>query len=411
MFIYQPNFILELLLVLAVAGSIVKPQMLTALGIAIFLVRPNERMELNVPFIPVIIVLLSFLILLNIKRVVNREIIAKHKYLLIFLALIFVQTVVINPSDFMGNMRYVIDGLVLYCATIIFMNDDRSLKMLCYAIIFSAFLICFEPLYYHFAEPVGSPLWRIFHTFIGQFTNVRLQGWGMWNNANELAFIAALGVGNLVYLAFKFKEKLYFFASALLIPFFMLVIFLTASRAGFASLLLIFFPMIFLLKRQSFKYVGILLLACAITGSYLITPERTDTQASSKERSELVTEGIAMVSGNPVTGMGFGKARNYMDGRPLHNVYLQAFAEMGIPGGMLLLLYLFRIWRNLYKDFRDRNETYNAVAVGIFMSSIFYFFWANQLLSILFFLIMAQMTSIMVNIERQMTDSREAVSV
>ena len=391
-YIYQPNTLLSILILIALLASIVKPQLLTALATGILLIRPNERMDLSIPFIQVIVPALLFVIIINSRKLshcINDKV---NKYLFTFIALIIAQTIVYNPHEIINNIMWIVGGLLLYCAIVIFMDDDKGIKWLCYATIISCFIICYEPIYYHYTEVEGSELWNLFHLA----KSGRLQAWGMWANANETAFIACIGVANVIFITYKCKYKYLYVASALLVPFFVLVVFLTASRAGSVSLLLIFVPCIIFIRQASVKILIISIIMCILAASHILTPERTDAEGSLAERVDLRYRGKHLVLESPLMGLGFNRSKYELGGMSIHNTYVQAFAETGIPGGLLLIAYLYhlgiRLYRNIKHTISSRFNRYLIVYVGLYSSTIFYLYWGNQLLTILFFLVMAHLT-------------------
>lgn len=391
-FIYQQSLLLEYLLVLCVFASVFKPRILVALATAIVLLRPNERMDSSVPFMEVLVPVLFIALVLNIDRLKEQADNASGKYLNYFILLVLAETLLLHTADFANIFIFVSVGYLLYYATILFMVDEYGMKLLCRTIILCCFLICLEPLYYHCTEIQGSQLWNMFHLP----KSGRLQAWGMWANANETAFIACLGISNAVFLASKYKSVQHFSVAFLLVPFFAVIIFMTASRAGFASFLLIFLPSIVLAKKKSVRILAVVAILFAIAVSHSLTPERTDAQGSADERSDLRYMGKQIVKKYPLMGIGLMQARYEARGRPLHNTYLQAFAETGIFGGFLLTAFLFSLGRKLYEIFKVNRESntnpHLIFVLGLYCSSIFYFFWGNQLLSIFFFLVIAEVT-------------------
>jgi len=400
-FIYQPNLILEILLIIAILVSMVKPQFLTALATVILMVRPNERMDLDIPFIKIMIPALLLVIMFNFSMLRAKRPHVGLKYLAYFIGLIFIQSQLFYQEDFTFAYIPIGVGLLLFVAVIMFMNDDFGVKLFSYAIILSCFLICFEPIYYHFTESQGSVLWNLFHSYHEN----RLQAWGMWANANETAFIACIGVANLLFLVLKHQRNVYYVASATMIPFFIFVVYLTASRAGFASLLLVFLPIVVLIKHMSVRLVTICVFVASIAFSSTFTPERTDAKSSSESRSELRSIGFRLITENPLRGVGFGMGRYEAGSNALHNTYIQAFAETGVIGGVLLLSYLYYLGKYLYVSFKSRSKldghNHLVLVLGIYCSSIFYLFWGNQLLTILFFLVCSQITNAILNSENQ----------
>lgn len=405
-FIYQPNTFLGAMLLIALLASIAKPQILTVLAIGILLIRPNERMDLSIPIVQVIVPILLFVIIINSKKLLlclNDNV---NKYLFLFIALIVTQTLIYNPSDIISNTIWVISGLLLYCLIIVFMDDDRGIKWLCYAIVVSCFIICYEPVYYHYTEVEGSELWNFFHLE----KSGRLQAWGMWANANETAFLACLGVANLLFITYKCKYKYLYIISAFLTPFFILVVFLTASRAGLASLLLIFIPFIVFVRQTSLKIFIILLIMCVSAVSQFIIPTRSDAEGSFEERLDLRYRGKQLIFENPLMGLGLNKSKYELGSKSIHNTYVQAFAETGIIGGILFVAYFYNLGRKVYVNYTNsRNYSLNRhmiIYAGLYCSTIFYLYWGNQLLTILFFLIIAQITTSVNNCDAVMKSGK-----
>ena len=391
-YLYQQSLLLEYLLVVGILVSIFRPDVLVALATTVVLLRPNERMDLSIPFMQLLVPALFIAIVMNAGKLRGLADNVSGRYLNYFIGFVLLETLMFHFNDFVNIFIFIAVGYLLYYSILVFMVEDNGVKLLSRTVILCCFLICFEPLYYHCTEIQGSPIWNIFHLP----KSGRLQAWGMWGNANETAFIACLGIANLSFLAAKYKNALHFAATLVLVPFFVEIIFLTASRAGFASLLLIFLPSVVLAKGKLLKVVAVVAILCAVVVSHSLTPERTDAEASSNERSDLRYLGKQIIRSHPIIGVGLFQARYEpgIGGRPLHNTYLQAFAETGVIGGSLFMTSLFMLGRNLYgisKTNRQSNTNSHLILVlGLYCSSIFYFFWGNQMLSIFFFLVIAQ---------------------
>ena len=396
-YLYQPSILLELSLILAIVCFIFKPQYLTALIACILLLRPNERFGCLLPYPKIV---LSMLILILLTRCIslksmlhNRDI----KPLLAFISLIIAQSLLFHRYDLFNNVMFMSVGLSFYLAVILFMSDDKGIKLLGYVTVISFFLICLEPLYYHYTALPGSQLWNLFHH------DERIQAWGMWANPNETAFIACVGAANLLSLTIRLRKSILYLVSAAALPFFMLVVFLTGSRAGLASLLLLFLPLIVLIKSKPVKLFIIVSVIGILAVSQLYTPQRKDKEASAEDRFDLRYMGRQLFLEHPLMGVGFQQAVEENRGQPLHNTYVQAFAETGALGGILLIMFIYRVGHRLYACLK-LNMTNNssqvaniAVSAGLYLSSVFYFYWGNQLLSIMFFLIMGQ-TYIITNV-------------
>ncbi|MCM0083340.1 O-antigen ligase family protein [Geomonas sp. Red32] len=388
-FLYQPSMALEYLLLVLLLASLVKPRLLTVLATFIVLLRPNERMELSIPFVQILVPLLLVSVLMNYSRFAGH---ARFKPvaapLILFLLLIALETLLFHPEDLGAILLFLSVGALLMCAVILFMGDDDGVQALGYTVAAAAFLICLEPVYYHYTEPAGSELWTLFHLP----RSGRLQAWGMWQNSNETAYIACLGVANVLLVTAKFGRRWHYLAAAGLIPFFTLVVYLTASRAGLASLILIFLPSLVLMRGGAAKGVVVVAILCGLTVAHSLTPERTDAEGSAEERGELREKGKEVFKEYPFRGVGFQRARDVV-GRPLHNSYLQAFAETGLMGGCLFLAFLYRLGKAALEAARpgrgEAGRRHLVFLFGFYCSTLFYLFWGNQLLSELFFLVMA----------------------
>jgi len=388
-YIYQSSILLELILILTIIYLIRKPRYMTALILAILLLRPNERFECFIPYPKIVLSILIAMIgtrISDLKHIVDGKCINKIFY---FILLVIVQTALLHREDLVGNAMFISAGLLLFVAIILYMNDEDGMTLLSSTTVFSCFLICLEPLYYHYTEPAGSELWKLFHL------EDRIQAWGMWANANETSFIACLGTANMVALVVRLRRRVDYLSAGIVLPFFSLVVFLTGSRAGLMSLVLIFVPSVFLINSKLLKSFIVLVIVGLFAVSQVVVPERTDKEASKDDRYELRHRGIELFLENPVFGIGFQRGAKDVVGQPFHNTYVQAFAETGVAGGALLVIFIIGLGREIFSCYKrcvsqGRPTAYLAVVAGLFLSSAFYFYWGNQLLTLLFFLIAAQ---------------------
>jgi O-antigen ligase len=387
-YIYDSGILLELVLIAAILVSLTKPQNLTVLLLGISLLRPNERFECYIPYPKVVSYILLIYILTRMSKV--REIMTDRIFLPLSAYLLFIvlQSLLFHREYLFSNIMFMSAGLIIYLATALFAYDETSLKRIGYMIVFSCFVICAEPLYYHFSQAPESELWKRFHW------DNRLQAWGMWANANETAFIACLGCASVLLLVLRYRTRQLYMIAAVALPMFAVVVILTGSRAGLFSLFLLLAP--FSLRMSNLAKVFVVLSALGLLlATQSLAPERTDKEASKQERFDLRYEGVQLFKQNPITGIGFLLAARDVTGQPLHNTYVQAFAETGAIGGMLLVLYLIRVGKNISVFHRReggagiRTAEIN-VLFGWYLSTVFYLFWGNQLLSVLFFTIMSQ---------------------
>lgn len=397
-YLYQPSIIIEIAILLAIIVCLPKPHYLTALMAGLLLVRPNERFDCIVSYPKIILPLLAVSLIFFSDKESRLQQFKNDKPLLCFIVVIVIETLLFHREDISGNLAFITVGLLLYYAVLIFTKDIYRSKPLSYAILFSCLLICGEAVYYHYTEPMGSVIWTIFHTHTVDLELGRLQAWGNWGNANETAFIACIGVSNTVLLCARYRSKLFSIAAAGIVPFFCLVIFLTASRAGFASLLLIFLPMLFFLNSKFVKVTLLFGVLAAILLSSSYSPQRKDSESSSEDRFDLRYKGVQLFKQYPLFGVGFQRAGYNTGGQPLHNTYLQALAETGLFGAPFLFFFIYRMCARLYRAMIfNKNNNYSntnvATVMGQLLSPLFYFLWGNQLLTIMFFICLAQVNT------------------
>ncbi|WP_319586822.1 O-antigen ligase family protein [uncultured Desulfobulbus sp.] len=406
-YLYQPNIVIELIVLAIILLSVVGPERMTAVTAAVMLLRPNERFHCFISSYPIVVFCTMFMALIFFG---NKDSHGKQLKctipLLLFIAIIIFQTILFRRHQFINNMLVISPGLLLYFAIISFSTNTKGAKLLSCVVLISCFLICAEALYYHYSEPVGSVLYNFFHGFsLGRPDLARLQAWGQWGNANETAFIACVGSINATFLCVQFKQKLYYAVTAVLIPIFVLVVYLTGSRAGLATFVIFFLALIFLIKFNFSKLIIMLFLGAVVVFSSSFAPERPDSKGSTEERLDLRYGGIQVFKAYPLIGVGFQNLQNELGGMVAHNTFVQAFAETGLIGACFLIYYLYKVGLSLYQVLcshkNNRSPTTNvAVVVGLYLSSLFYFFWGNQLLSLLFYLIFAQVHSWLQLIEK-----------
>jgi putative inorganic carbon (HCO3(-)) transporter len=184
---------------------------------------------------------------------------------------------------------------------------------------------------------------------------------GTIGNANELATALVAGVALSGGLAITARTPLgrvlsLFAAGACLFS-----LFLTASRGGLVGLSFMLIAMIFIGGRHraglglAALLVGMLAIGYFTTLAPPSAKQRITEQNGGTGRVDLWTVGKRMVNAKPLTGVGAGNfstaSVHYLlepgalersdlivdDPQPTHNTYLEVFAEIGVPGGLLFL--------------------------------------------------------------------------
>ncbi|CAN2042473.1 putative O-antigen ligase domain-containing protein [Candidatus Magnetomoraceae bacterium gMMP-15] len=390
-FLYEPNIFFEWGLLILLLIFLVAPKYLVGLVVMLTFLRPNERFDLPLSYPTIMYPLLLISLLMNYKKIDESTFGKEDKILGIYVAFILVQSIVFHRENFKTHLMSCGLGLIYYYSIIIHLSDRRGLKLLNYALVISCFLICLEPLYYHYTVVEESEIWYIFHG------NGRLRAWGLWKNANETSFIACIGIANILLLLLTERNKLrYIIMFSPLLIMFALVICLTASRAGLACLSLIFIVLVLTSKSKALKLMIIILMVGAIFLAPRFVAERADQEGSSSERFDLRYHGRQIFLENFFLGVGFGRAKSETGGMALHCTYIQAFAETGIFGGSMLLYSIYLIVKRIYKNFKfnkDKGDNeittiYGGIA-GICLCGLFYLYFGNQLLSNMFFTFIA----------------------
>lgn len=395
-YLYGPNLAIDLVLLATILLSLTRVERLTSIMVVVMLLRPNERFNSFVPYTVVVSILIIALLLFRRDKNMVAKQLSYSIPLILYLLIIVFQTALFDRKQLFDIVWFIAPSLLLYLAIIFYCSVPKCARWLSYAIVISCFLICFEPVFYHYMEPIGSVVYNLFHHSLpGHEGQGRIQAWGNWSNANETAFLACIGIINTIFLCVRFKQKFFLAITSVLIPFFTLVIYLTASRAGIATVVIFFLVLGTLMNLKKGKIMMLMLVGAIVFFSATFTPERRDSEGSSAERADLRYGGIQMFKAYPLFGVGFRKSIYDLGGQPIHNTYIQAFAETGLIGGVFLFYYLYKAGLSLCQALRSHkmkqlSTTNLAIVSGLFLSSLFYFFWGNQLLTIMFFLVMGQ---------------------
>jgi O-antigen ligase len=133
--------------------------------------------------------------------------------------------------------------------------------------------------------------------------------------------------------------KLY---AALATPFILYAIYLTDSRGGYLSLLIV----VFLHFRTRFRNVfGYAAGAALVAVMCVAAPSRfgdfNDKNKSASYRVDMWMESMEMVKYNPVLGIGKGNFRSYTKKLIAHNSFLEVMGETGFVGLFLWLSLLY----------------------------------------------------------------------
>ena len=217
----------------------------------------------------------------------------------------------------------------------------------------------------------------LLHFVVDFEPGMRAAGFGWYENSNDLAVII-ISVIPLAYMLFETERnailKLLFLCITCSFAFNILF---TGSRNGLLGLCTVgALSLIFSRKSKKVRVTLAVLLAFAIVGiglaNVLLRQDLSGLSGddSSENRIEQWHAAARMVKAHPFLGVGpfeaAGEMRNYggIRGLAIHNTIIQAFAETGIPGGILFVLFslgpLFHFFRNFksYISCKDMTMVY-----------------------------------------------------
>ncbi len=159
----------------------------------------------------------------------------------------------------------------------------------------------------------------------------RIQGVGIFADPNDLAltFLIAVPLAHARFRAGGVASKVFFYVLA---GVFTYATFLTNSRGGILSLLLVLFA---LSAHRFGPKMGIALGSLLVLALLAIGPSRMNevnsTEESAQGRIDAWSEGIQMFKHNPLIGVGYEMFTDYHE-LTAHNSFVLCFAETGLLG-------------------------------------------------------------------------------
>lgn len=301
----------------------------------------------------------------------TRRFTAGHSAVLAFGAWIGVSYVMARNQD--AGTPYVIEYFkifIMFIASAALLSTVRHLwLLLCFSALALAY-IAYEVNFLYLA-----------YGYLGIYHN----GYSGLDN-NGAGLMLAMGIP-LCYFAWEGGGGWLRWCFPALIPVLLHAVLMTYSRGAMVSLLAVA-PLIALRSRHR----GLLMLAALgltvlipvlagpqIRARFLSTSNATETDASAQSRLGSWAAAWRITMDNPVFGVGVRNANLYsyqygadMEGRTIHNTYLQISADNGLVGLALYLFSIIVVWRGLREASRraaTRNEPsarqIHALAAGI----------------------------------------------
>ncbi len=190
----------------------------------------------------------------------------------------------------------------------------------------------------------------------------RIKWVGLWDGMNVLCLLFVISVPFLLQFIFGPWKGLVRLVAVVSAPLIVTAIYLTNSRGGFMSLLVV----VFLHFKSRIKSKWGLIFGMALVCLLIVAaPSRFgdfhDKDNSASYRVDMWTEAFEMVHYNPLFGIGKGQFLSYTSKLIAHNSFLEVMGETGLFGLMswLALLYVsvksLRACRPLIQDPRHRS--------------------------------------------------------
>ncbi len=215
-----------------------------------------------------------------------------------------------------------------------------------------------------------SIIYLAYYSIENYVPGFRAEGFGWYENANDLVLIQVTIIPLVFYLIETSKHKFWRYGYLFLVGLFATSIVLCGSRQGLLGLSVVL--VISLLSMQRIpKYLRtmltVIMLFVVLTFGVSIVLQRADLGGgmigddSSEHRIDQWKACARMLKDHPILGIGPGESTSAMRdyggirGLPPHNTLIQVFAEAGIPGGIFFTLFsCYPIWQ-AWKYIRRRK--------------------------------------------------------
>lgn len=232
-----------------------------------------------------------------------------------------------------------------------------------------------------------SSIITIFLKIISQ--TMYLRSYGFMNNANLAGTLYTLGAILSLGLFLQEKDK-YLFIFFLVN---LIAVFATGSRESLISLILGLLGLgiltSFISFRKSLKWLTIFIVITIISIFFLSSffPDMllryttTITRVLSGDLNELNlafsgrpviwNDVIQLLKENPFKPYGFLGLRNYIEAIYAHNMYLQAWVIGGVLGLFIFIVFIFDLFRIIYKNYKEKRDIYSIILLSIYVPYVF----------------------------------------
>ena len=270
--------------------------------------------------------------------------------------------------------------LIFYCV-FVYVDTPKRLKVAIWWVVIACSSLSYFALLYLLEDPTLS-----------KFIDGRLQSVGYYDLSNSFALILTV-TWPLAFILFeleKSKLKKLFLALNLCIYFYFCL--LTKSRAGSIGICLAICLSFLFSKKfaknkiiKTFFIIGII--SIVTTVGFSIIMQRSHVSGvlggddSASDRIVAWKAGFRMLIDHPLFGIGWNRFNDelkiYAPGVRLanaHNTIISVFTELGLVGGITLILLIKYSLTHLYHIMKQNNDEINIMAQGIFISFVAFLF-------------------------------------
>lgn len=334
------------------------------------------------PFLPDMLNLLFMFFLLavfvfnNIVKDVNP--LTKTKIdapIILYLIIITLSTITsISPTDSLRDLALHMGGLSFLFVMINTVKEKKDFNIIVTVLVFAATLVALYGLYQYVVGVENEAAW-----VDKEATYVTTRVYSVFNNPNILAeylvMIIPLAV-SLFWYSKKLSKKIMFLGLTLVM---VLALVLTQSRGGwvgFAFSALVFIILIekrLLLTLVPISIGGVYFLPDSIINRIMSIVNFNDSSIAYRITMYEITFDI--IKDNWIAGVGFGHLpfkqtfETYIRTHPTfhaHNTYLQTAAEIGIPGLIAFLLFIFILFKYSITQLIKQEDKYiRVMAAGV----------------------------------------------
>lgn len=300
--------------------------------------------------------------------------------IILFLIIIIISTITsISPIDSLRDLALHIGGLSFLFVMINSVEEKKDFNIIVTILVFTATLVALYGLYQYLVGVEVDKAWLDVENNPGITTRV----YSVFNNPNILAeylvMIIPLSV-SLFWFSKKLSKKIIFLGTTLIM---VLALVLTSSRGGwigFAFSALVFILLIekrLLLSLIPITLGGLFLLPDTIINRILSIGNLADSSNAYRITMWEIT--LDIIKDHWLAGVGFGHLpfkqtfETYIRTMPTfhaHNTYLETAAEMGIPGLVAFLLFLFVLFKYGIKELIRQDDRYIRVMAAGALSGL-----------------------------------------